>query len=123
MKLNKSEKILIGIFFLLASIVVLYNLFYIPSLPKANVIKKEIVLQDDDNEKNAKTGAIDINSATIDELTKIPGIGKSTAQKIIDYRETNGGFITKSEIMNVSGIGQKKYDSMKDYIFVNGDKE
>lgn len=122
MKLNKSEKILIGIFFLLASIVVLYNLFYIPSLPKANVIKKEIVLQDDDNEKNAKTGAIDINSATIDELTKIPGIGKSTAQKIIDYRETNGGFITKSEIMNVSGIGQKKYDSMKDYIFVNGDK-
>ena len=122
MKLNKSEKILIGIFFLLASIVVLYNLFYIPSLPKANVIKKEIVLQDDDNEKNAKTGAIDINSATIDELTKIPGIGKSTAQKIIDYRETNGGFITKSEIMNVSGIGQKKYDSIKDYIFVNGDK-
>ena len=122
MKLNKSEKILIGIFFLLASIIVLYNLFYIPSLPKANVIKKEIVLQDDDNEKNAKTGAIDINSATIDELTKIPGIGKSTAQKIIDYRETNGGFITKSEIMNVSGIGQKKYDSMKDYIFVNGDK-
>lgn len=122
MKLNKSEKILIGIFFLLASIVILYNLFYIPSLPKANVIKKEIVLQDDDNEKNAKTGAIDINSATIDELTKIPGIGKSTAQKIIDYRETNGGFITKSEIMNVSGIGQKKYDSMKDYIFVNGDK-
>ena len=122
MKLNKSEKILIGIFFLLASIVVLYNLFYIPSLPKANVIKKEIVLQDDDNEKNTKTGAIDINSATIDELTKIPGIGKSTAQKIIDYRETNGGFITKSEIMNVSGIGQKKYDSIKDYIFVNGDK-
>ena len=122
MKLNKSEKILIGIFFLLASIIVLYNLFYIPSLPKANVIKKEIVLQDDDNEKNAKTGAIDINSATIDELTKIPGIGKSTAQKIIDYRETNGGFITKSEIMNVSGIGQKKYDSIKDYIFVNGDK-
>ena len=122
MKLNKSEKILIGTFFLLASIVILYNLFYIPSLPKADVIKKEIVLQDDDNEKNTKTGAIDINSATIDELTKIPGIGKSTAQKIIDYRETNGGFITKSEIMNVSGIGQKKYDSIKDYIFVNGDK-
>lgn len=120
MKLNRSEKILIGIFFLLASIVILYNLFYIPSLPKADVIKKEIVLQDDD-ENNKKTGAIDINSATIDELIKIPGIGESTAKKIIDYRETNGGFITKSEIMNVSGIGQKKYDSMKDYIFVSGD--
>ena len=122
MKLNRSEKILIGIFFLLASIVILYNLFYIPSLPKADVIKKEIVLQDDDNEKNKKTGAIDINAATIDELTKIPGIGESTAKKIIDYRETNGGFITKSEIMNVSGIGQKKYESIKDYIFVNGVK-
>ena len=122
MKLNRSEKILIGIFFLLASIVILYNLFYIPSLPKADVIKKEIVLQDDDNQNNNKTGAIDINSATVDELIKIPGIGESTAKKIIDYRETNGGFITKSEIMNVSGIGQKKYDSIKDYIFVNGDK-
>lgn len=121
MKFSRSEKILIGIFFLLSSIVILYNLFYIPSLPRADVIKKEIVLQDYD-ENNNKTGTIDINSATIEELKKIPGIGESTAQKIIDYRETNGGFITKSEIMNVSGIGRKKYDSIKDYIFVNGDK-
>lgn len=117
MKLNNSEKILLGIFFLLSSIVILYNLFYIPSLPRADIIKKEFVFQEEEENKKSSE-RININSASIDELKKIPGVGESTAQKIIDYREQNGGFSSKSEITNVNGISEKKFNSMKDYITV-----
>ena len=68
------------------------------------------------NEKNV--GKININSAKIEEFKKIPGVGESIAERIIEYRETNGGFSSISEIMNVSGIGQKKFDAMKDYICI-----
>lgn len=121
MGLNKTEKILISIFLLLSSLIILYNVFYIPMLPNADIIKKEVVIQDAEEEKNKFSGAVDINSAGIEELKKIPGVGESTAKKIIDYREENGGFSTKEEIINVSGIGKKKFESMKDYITVQGD--
>ena len=48
----------------------------------------------------------------------ISGIGQSTATKIIDYRLENGKFKTIEEIKNVSGIGELKYESIKDYICV-----
>lgn len=63
-------------------------------------------------------GKININKATATELTSIPGIGASTAQKIITYREENGKFKTIEAIKNVSGIGDSKYNSMKDFISV-----
>ena len=121
--MNKSEKILFAIFLLLSSIIVLYNLLYIPSLPNADIIKKELTFQEIDSENDSSTDkVIDINSASLDELKTIPGIGDSTAKKIIDYREQNGGFSYKSEIMNISGIGQKKFENIKKYISVGENK-
>lgn len=61
---------------------------------------------------------VNINIAESDDLQLIPGVGPSTAQKIIDYRETTGSFKSKEEIKNVSGIGEKTYEKMKDYITV-----
>lgn len=58
---------------------------------------------------------ININSADLSELTKIPGVGEKTAQKIIDYR-ANNSFSSIEDIKNVPGIGDKKFESMKDYI-------
>ena len=121
MELNKSEKILFSIFLLLSSLIIIYNVFYIPTLPNANIIKKEIVIQDNESEDNKILGAININSAKIDDLKKIPGVGEATAKKIIEYREQNGGFLSKEEIMNVSGIGKKKFENMKDYIKIKED--
>ena len=63
-------------------------------------------------------GKVNINKATIGELTNIPGIGASTAQKIVLYRDENGKFKNVEDIKNVSGIGNNKYESIKDYITV-----
>ena len=61
---------------------------------------------------------ININKATQTELETIPGIGPSTALKILDYREKNGNFSKIEDIKNVSGIGDAKYEKMKNYITV-----
>ena len=65
---------------------------------------------------STKNNKININKATQTELETIPGIGPSTALKILDYREKNGNFSKIEDIKNVSGIGNTKYEKIKDYI-------
>lgn len=65
-----------------------------------------------------KTSKININKAGQAELETIPGIGPSTALKIVTYREENGKFKSIEDIKNVSGIGDAKYEKMKEYISV-----
>ena len=62
---------------------------------------------------------ININTATVEELQILPGIGEALAQRIVDYRESNGDFQTIEELMNVSGIGEKKFDNIKEFITVS----
>ncbi len=61
---------------------------------------------------------ININSADIETLSQLPGIGKKTAQQIIDYRNTNGKFTSPDELLKVKGIGQKKFDKLKSLLTV-----
>ena len=61
---------------------------------------------------------ININTASLEELDSLNGVGPSTAQKIIDYRTENGGFKTIDEIKEVPGIGDAKFAAMKDSITV-----
>lgn len=63
-------------------------------------------------------GKVNINIADSATLQTIPGIGPSKAERIIEYRETNGRFAKTEEIKNVTGIGDKTYESIKDYITV-----
>ena len=63
-------------------------------------------------------GLVNINTASLEELDTLPGIGPSTAQKILDYRDEYGRFNTIEELMNVSGIGEAKFGSVKDLITV-----
>ena len=67
----------------------------------------------------ADSGAtININTADAETLQKLPGIGPSMADRILDYRKTNGGFKTPEELMEVSGIGPKKFDKMQPFVRV-----
>lgn len=61
---------------------------------------------------------IDINSADVQELMKLNGIGEVTANEIVSYREQNGGFSNIEEIMNVYGIGSAKFENIRSYIYV-----
>lgn len=61
-------------------------------------------------------GMININTADSTALQEIPGVGPATADKIIVYRNENGRFASKEDIKNVSGIGDKTYEKMKDKI-------
>lgn len=67
---------------------------------------------------NNKTKIININTASQKELETLPGVGSATASKIIKYREEKGKFKKKEDIKNVSGIGDSKYEKLKDYIKV-----
>ena len=58
---------------------------------------------------------ININTASLEELTTLKGIGEQKAQKIIEYRKKTP-FNTKEQIMEVSGIGKSIYDKIKDNI-------
>ena len=67
---------------------------------------------------SVSNGKVNINKATAAELTTVPGIGASTAEKIIAYREENGKFKSIEDIQNVTGIGASKYEKLKEYICV-----
>jgi competence protein ComEA len=61
---------------------------------------------------------ININTATLEQLDSLPGIGPTTAQKIIDYRTEHGPFTSIDKIMDVSGIGPSTFDKIKNLITV-----
>lgn len=63
-------------------------------------------------------GIVNINTASVEELCQLPGIGEATALKIIEYRESAGRFEDIRDIQNVKGIGQAKYDKIKNNITI-----
>ena len=67
-----------------------------------------------------ETGRIDINTASADQFSLLPGIGETIAQRIVDYREENGRFSSVEELTFVKGIGEKKLDSIRKYLTVGG---
>lgn len=68
--------------------------------------------------KNAIGEMVNINTADVEGLKKLKGIGPAMAQRIIDYREANGSFQTPEDIMQVKGIGKAKYAKLKEQIAI-----
>ena len=69
-------------------------------------------------ENKTESQKININTANLEELTKLPGIGEATANKIISYRKETGKFKTIEDLKNVPGIGNSKFDNLKDMITI-----
>ncbi len=78
-----------------------------PYVPETQVIIKEIV---------PENMVVNINTATLEELMTLNGIGEVTAGKIIEYRETNNGFINVDELLKVEGIGEAKLEKIRSYV-------
>lgn len=77
-------------------------------------IKDDIVSKDTTN----NSAKININTATIEELDTLPGVGEATANKILNHRKENGNFKSIEEIKNVNGIGDKKFENIRELISV-----
>lgn len=135
------EKILILVSLILFSGIIFYNAFFIPEVTIPTVVYVDKDYSDNENlpdsnsnqtlESNSNQNfnnvnssitngeKVNINTATESELAeKIPGVGESIAKKIVEYRNYNGNFSSIEEIKNVSGIGDKKFEAMKDIICV-----
>ena len=110
LNLSKKQKIILSI--VISIIFVLVLIYVYQNLYEEDA---EILLTNEENEVDSK---VNINTASKEKLETLPGVGETTAQKIIDYREANGKFKTIEDIKNVSGIGDAKYESLKDKITV-----
>ena len=77
-----------------------------------------IIIEENTVSSNNSTQTININKATEKEFETLPGIGPSLASKIIEYRNQNGKFGSIEDIKNVNGIGDSKYEKIKDLITV-----
>jgi len=79
---------------------------YIPAINEKEVLGVSV----------SKSTKINLNTATLSDLDTLPGVGKAIAQRIIDYREANGGFKDINELKLVSGIGDKMWEKLKEMI-------
>lgn len=92
---------------------------YVPKLGEEAVKQTEAGSAESDQSTGSQNSErVNINTATIDALKSLPGIGELTAKRIIEDRNKNGKFSTVEDLMRVSGIGSKKFEKLKAYIYV-----
>ena len=70
------------------------------------------------SENGIQDTLVNINTASVHHLQRISGIGETRARAIVEYREAHGGFKSVDELINVSGIGEKTLDAMRDQLTV-----
>lgn len=138
---KKAFKVLASISIILCIFIVLFNSWIAPSIvPTYQEYQKIFNIQDDqddddfaneytenfyndldddkdediDNEDEIQI--VNINDADLDELMMLPNIGETLAKRIIDYREKYGDFETEEELLNIEGLGEKKLETIIEYI-------
>ena len=68
----------------------------------------------------AAEGKVNINEASVEQLALLPRVGPAVAQRIVDFREENGGFKAVEDLMLVRGIGEKTFEKLAPYVAISG---
>ena len=68
--------------------------------------------------KPQPTGRVNVNSATVEQLTALPGVGPALAARIVEHRQKSGAFRTTQEVMSVKGIGEKNFAKIEAWLTV-----
>ena len=113
--LKKQTALLLSLFFTAAFLFFLF-LSHLSSLSPGSSVRPARVF-------HAEDARIDINTADIDELQQLPGIGSSLSEAIILWREEHGPFQSEDELTEVPGIGEKTVNGLRNYIVVGGSDE
>lgn len=129
MKLNKKEEIFVFIsilcilgfsiyIFISSFFVRIDNISYALNNKASASSQTSAEKHSSDQKSDFQSSLININTATSTELQKLNGIGETISQRIVDYRNANGSFKTIEEIKNVKGIGEAKFEAIKDNITI-----
>ena len=108
--ISRSERNLILIFILLGALFL--RLSYTQKINSS-------AIQQIESDENLIFPLININTATINELERLPGIGPVMAREIISHRDVSGGFKSKEGLKDVKGIGGKKLEKIRDLIIIS----
>ena len=114
-KITKTEWILLGL-----TGVFVCGLLVLCFRDQAQLQEAGIVTETDVSQEEIlpDLSLLDLNAATMEELAQLPGIGEELARRIVEYREGNGPFETTEQLMEVSGIGEGKFDALEGRITV-----
>lgn len=89
---------------------------YVPKIGEDISVEQVTTVSSSAASGQASSGKLNLNAATEAELTTLPGIGPAKAQAILEYREQNGRFKSVDDLKNVSGIGEKTFEKLKEFI-------